>query len=234
MAENAVLFLMYSHCKRWVAVASGGTDPIAAAHVADQMDNKHDDDMSLLQLSLAGAGAGFGAAFVLTPVELVKCRLQVQNSMATGFRQYRGPIDVFVQTVKTEGVARGLYRGHVSTLLREIPGNFVWYGTYEGVCKLMIPPGGAKSDLGPAAHLLGGALAGVGYWTAFYPADTVKSLIQVHPDHSGKGFAETFNAILQKEGIRGLYRGWGVTAARAAPAHAAIFAVYEQSLKWMS
>jgi hypothetical protein len=231
MAENAVLFWMYSHCKRWVALASGGTDPIAAAHIVDQGD---EEEMSLLQLSLAGAGAGFGSAFVLTPVELVKCRLQVQNSMASGFRSYRGPIDVIVQTIKTEGVVRGLYRGHTSTLLREIPGNFVWYGTYEGVCKLMIPPGGTKSDLGPLSHLSGGALAGVGYWTAFYPADTVKSLIQVHPDHSGKGFVEVFKTILQLEGVRGLYRGWGVTAARAAPAHAAIFAVYEQSLKWMS
>ena len=143
-------------------------------------------------------------------------------------------VDVIVQTVKTEGIARGLYRGHASTLLREIPGNFVWYGTYEGVCKLMILEGGSKADLGPSAHLLGGALAGVGYWTAFYPADTVKSLIQVHPDHSGKGFVETFRHIFEKEGVRGLYRGWGVTAARAAPAHAAIFAVYEQSLKLMS
>jgi hypothetical protein len=231
MAENAVLFWMYAHCKRWVLVASGGTDPIAAAATADERD---DANMSLLQLSLAGAGAGCVASFVLTPVELVKCRLQVQNSMVSGFRVYNGPIDVIVQTIKTEGIARGLYRGHASTLLREIPGNFVWYGTYEGVCKLMIPEGGTKADLGLSEHLLGGALAGVGYWTAFYPADTVKSLIQVHPDHSGKGFVDMFRYVFEKEGVRGLYRGWAVTAARAAPAHATIFAVYEQSLKLMS
>ena len=98
----------------------------------------------------------------------------------------------------------------------------------------MTPVGGTKADLGPSAHLLGGALAGVGYWTAFYPADTVKSLIQTHPDHSGKGFVHTFNTVLQSEGIRGLYRGWGITCARAAPAHAAIFAVYEYTLKLLS
>jgi hypothetical protein len=64
-------------------------------------------------------------------------------------------------------------------------------------------------------------------------ADTVKSKIQTNPDHAGKGFVETFNAVYHKEGIRGLYRGWGITAARAAPAHAIIFAVYEYSLKLM-
>jgi hypothetical protein len=65
-------------------------------------------------------------------------------------------------------------------------------------------------------------------------ADTVKSKIQTNPDHAGRGFVETFLAIYRKEGVRGLYRGWGITAARAAPAHAMIFAVYEYTLKLMS
>jgi len=215
MAENAVLFFVYNNCKRALGEVPGGPE------------------LTLFQLALAGAGAGAVVPFVLTPVELVKCRLQVQNSASTvaGFRPYKGPIDVIKQTLKSEGLVKGLYRGNFSTLLREIPGNFCWYGTYEGVCKAMIPEGGTKSDLGPPAHLLGGALAGVMYWTAFYPADTVKSMIQTNPDHSGKGFAETFCSMYEKEGLKGLYRGWGITAARAAPAHAAIFAAYEYTMK---
>lgn len=215
MAENAVLFFVYNNCKRALGEVPGGPE------------------LSLFQLALAGAGAGAVVPFVLTPVELVKCRLQVQNSASTvaGFRPYKGPIDVVMQTLKSEGLVKGLYRGNFSTLLREIPGNFCWYGTYEGVCKAMIPEGGTKSDLGPPAHLLGGALAGVMYWTAFYPADTVKSMIQTNPDHSGKGFAETFRSMYAKEGLKGLYRGWGITVARAAPAHAVIFAAYEYTMK---
>ena len=56
-------------------------------------------------------------------------------------------------------------------------------------------------------------------------------MIQTNPDHMGKGFMETFVSVYQAQGIRGLYRGWGITAARAAPAHAAIFAVYEYTMK---
>ena len=212
MAENAVLFWAYDHCKR----ALGETP---------------DRELSLWQLSLAGAGAGAVVPFAQTPFEVVKCRLQVQSSATTGFRQYKGPVDVIVQTIKTEGILNGLYRGNVSTMARDIPGNFVWYGIYEGVCMYMTPEGGTKADLGPSAHLLGGALSGVGYWTAFYPADTVKSMIQTNPDHMGKGFGETLVNLYNREGMRGLYRGWGVTAARAAPAHALIFAVYEQTMK---
>jgi hypothetical protein len=139
MAENAVLFLVYSNLKRQLGEVPG------------------EQDLSLLHLSLAGAGAGAVVTFVLTPVELIKCRLQVQNAgLGSGFRTYKGPMDVVLQTVKTEGIAKGLYRGNTATLLREIPGNFCWYGVYEGVCKLLIPEGGTKADLGTSAHLFGG------------------------------------------------------------------------------
>jgi len=223
MAENAVLFFWYSELKRAMGeVPGGGPDG---------------RELTLFQLSAAGAGAGAAAAFVLTPFELVKCRLQVQSSAEAGgpggFRSYKGPIDVVVQTLKTEGLIRGLYRGNASTLLREVPGNFCWYGAYEGVCKVLTPEGGTKDDLGPSAHLLGGASAGVAYWTAFYPADTVKSRIQTHPDHATHGFWETFRQIYAREGTRGLYRGWGITIARAMPAHALIFAVYEYTIKML-
>ena len=158
MAENAILFWMYGHCKKFVlnvsSMASGGTEPIWAARFedtyttttsssnrsnssSDDADNDGDEhSMSLLQLASAGACAGFGAATVLTPVELVKCRMQVQNNIAgtvaasgavgsggsEGFVRYKSPLDVVWRTVRDEGVARGLFRGHTSTLLREIPG----------------------------------------------------------------------------------------------------------------
>jgi len=269
MAENAILFWMYGHCKKFVmtvsSMASGGTEPVWAARFEDAYTtttttssnnnsnnfNNDDDDehnMSLLQLASAGAAAGFGAATVLTPVELVKCRMQVQNNIAgtvatssavssvgsDGFVRYKSPLDVVWRTVRDEGFVHGLYRGHTSTLLREIPGNFVWYGLYEAVCRSHLDPARnfyKKSDLPVTIHMLGGACAGVGYWTAFFPADTIKSMQQTRPDLKSKGFVDVFTTVFQESGVRGLYRGWGVTAFRAAPSHAAIFAIYEYTLK---
>lgn len=135
MAENAVLFLVYGEIKKQMGEKSG------------------DPPLTLLQLCTAGAIAGGFTPFVLTPFELVKCRLQ---TVGEGFRTYKGPMDVVIQTIKEEGFFRGLYRGNMSTLLREIPGNFCWYGVYEGVCKFMTPEGGSKADLGVSTHLLGG------------------------------------------------------------------------------
>ena len=66
------------------------------------------------------------------------------------------------------------------------------------------------------------------YWTAFYPADTVKSVIQTN-----ETFFTVFKNIYKNEGFKGLYRGWLITVIRAVPAHATIFAVYEQVMKIM-
>jgi hypothetical protein len=217
MAENAVLFLSYGEFKRLLGETK-------------------EKELTLMQLSLAGAAAGGITSFVLNPFEVIKCQMQVMNSEANTGRKYNGFIDCVIQTVKNEGIAKGLYRGQTSLMLREIPGNFCWYGVYEGVCYSQIPEGGTKRDLGPSTHLIGGAAAGVAYWTAFYPADTVGSQLRANPAYASKGFMEIFLDIYKREGVAGLYRGWGITAMRAAPAHALIFAMYEQTIalfrKW--
>jgi solute carrier family 25 carnitine/acylcarnitine transporter 20/29 len=166
-------------------------------------------------------------------------QMQVMNSAATASTsaggeksalKYKGTLDCVIQTIKNEGIIRGLYRGQTALLLREIPGNFMWFGVYEGVCKYRIPQGGSKRDLGIETHLLGGAAAGMAFWSAFYPADTVGSQMRANPEYASKTFVEVFRNVYQREGWMGLYRGWGITVLRAAPTHALIFAMYEQTM----
>ena len=211
MAENSVLFLSYGFIKRQLGEKPG------------------EKELSIFELACSGAVAGGIASFFLNPFEVIKVQMQVMNS-SSAVRKYNGILDCVIQTVQKEGVAKGLYRGQVSLLCREIPGNFCWYGVYESVCFTQIPEGGTKRDLGISTHLLGGASAGVAYWTAFYPADTVGSQIRANPLYAKRGFVSVFLDILRTEGWAGLFRGWGITAARAAPAHALIFAMYEKTM----
>ena len=127
-------------------------------------------DLPWISLAVAGAGAG-GAFLCFDPVELIKCRMQVQNARPGQFKAYSSTLDCILKTVREEGFTKGLYKGNLSTMLREIPGNFCWYGCMKAFT-LNTPAGGTKADLGPLVHL-GGCSAGVAYWTAFYPADTV-------------------------------------------------------------
>ena len=207
MCENALLFASYGYFQSIIK-------------------REKEDNLSWLSLSLCGACSGAIVPLVLTPVELIKCRLQIQSS-ENNIKKYKGPIDCVIKTINKEGFIKGLYRGNVSTMLREIPGNFCWYGTYEGICLMNIPDGGKKEDCSTIVHIFGGGLAGAMYWTSFYPADTVKSRIQTSKKQN-ESFITVFNNIYKKEGIKGLYRGWTITIIRAVPAHAAIFTIYEK------
>jgi hypothetical protein len=71
--------------------------------------------------------------------------------------------------------------------MREIPGNAAWFGAYETFCRLMTPEGKKRSDLHPAYVAAAGAMGGASYWTAFYPADVVKSNMQ-----TGEGLHSAF------------------------------------------
>ncbi|RUS27124.1 mitochondrial carrier domain-containing protein [Jimgerdemannia flammicorona] len=76
MLENAALFVGYKQIQRTIRdISASPADRAAYAHVADEDDLP---PLSIPQLFLAGAISGALTSFVLTPVELVKCKLQVQ------------------------------------------------------------------------------------------------------------------------------------------------------------
>eukprot|EP00049_Salpingoeca_infusionum_P022468 m.6932 g.6932 ORF g.6932 m.6932 type:complete len:128 (-) comp5206_c0_seq2:256-639(-) len=74
---------------------------------------------------------------------------------------------------------------------------------------------------------LAGGLSGAMYWTAFYPADTVKSLQQGTQKYANSSFITIFRDVLKNDGFKALYRGWGLTVTRAIPSNAVLFATYE-------
>jgi solute carrier family 25 carnitine/acylcarnitine transporter 20/29 len=58
----------------------------------------------------------------------MQCRMQV--GAPAGQRPYTGLVDVARRIVHTEG-PRGLFRGLGATLMREVPGNTLFFGVYE-------------------------------------------------------------------------------------------------------
>ncbi|CCC06406.1 unnamed protein product [Sordaria macrospora k-hell] len=94
-----------------------------------------------------------------------------------------------------------------------------------------------------------GASAGMSYNFLFFPADTVKSRMQTSPignDNAGKGegqggvagptkkntFGQEARALWKQAGIKGFYRGCGITVLRSAPSSAFIFMVYDGLKKY--
>ncbi|XP_030778026.1 mitochondrial ornithine transporter 1 isoform X3 [Rhinopithecus roxellana] len=127
----------------------------------------------------------------------------------------------------------GFYHGLSSTLLREVPGYFFFFGGYE-LSRSFFASGRSKDELGPVPLMLSGGVGGICLWLAVYPVDCIKSRIQVL-SMSGKqaGFIRTFINVVKNEGITALYSGLKPTMIRAFPANGALFLAYEYSRKLM-
>ncbi|KAF9965631.1 hypothetical protein BGZ70_004428 [Mortierella alpina] len=220
MLENAVLFVGYRRAqdllREFVAVPdqqSGAAAPL-----------------SIPMLCLSGGISGVFASMVLTPVELVKCKLQVQQIG-------------HLYTKKDPKTAPLCPRRRFTT-----GGGAAWFGSYEALCRLLISreqltaaPGKivTQADLSAPQLMLAGAIAGMAYNFILFPADCIKSHMQTQDvlrSHQrspvsgaavvGQGFWATGKEIFRSEGLRGLYRGCGITVARSAPSSAIIFMTY--------
>ena len=246
-AETASLFWSYEVAKK-ALVASG---MVAAAQ---EHDGNSEADLPLPALITAGAMSGGLTSLILTPIELVKCRMQVplHSPLDPNLGPRAGlsstssvsPFAVIADVYRREGL-RGFWRGQTGTFLRETGGTAAWFGAYEAsalfFARRMPSPSSSssaekgKADLPLYAQLASGALAGMSYNFLFYPADTIKSKIQTGElSHQGARptFLSTGRALWNSHGLRGLYRGCGITVARSAPSSALIFTVVERLRGW--
>ncbi|KAM0522269.1 hypothetical protein ACHAPE_001857 [Trichoderma viride] len=199
-----------------------------------------DKDLSLPLLWLTGAISGVFTSFVLTPIELVKCRIQAPALSEGAPVAPLRPVAVIREVYRHEGI-RGFWHGQLGTLIREAGGCSAWFGAKETATKAFyrLKVRSATSEKEKEAILskplplwqqaIAGASGGVTYNFLFFPADTIKSRMQTSPVGTGqrRSFLNEGMAIWRHHGLRGLYRGCGITCARAAPSSAFIFMVYD-------
>ncbi|EAS36956.3 amino acid transporter Arg-13 [Coccidioides immitis RS] len=191
-------------------------------------------------LLTCGAISGAFTSLLLTPIELIKCKMQVP-AVRNGTFKPPGPVTLIVSVFKHDGFL-GFWRGQMGTLIRETGGSAAWFGGYEGVSALFRAYNRPESStslndaLPPLPlyqQMLAGAAAGISYNFIFYPADTIKSRIQTEDIALSRGnaqkrtFWEVGKVLWRQHGLTGLYRGCGITCARSAPSSAFIFSIYE-------
>jgi solute carrier family 25 carnitine/acylcarnitine transporter 20/29 len=168
----------------------------------------------------AGCTAGAATTVLVTPIEVLKIRLQVQRGRA------QGPLALAASIVSQEGL-RGLFRGTGVTLLRDTPSTGLYYAVYEVASRNAAGGRGAGTD---AATLLAGALAGVCSWLSIYPVDVLKSRMQASPG-SYSSMLDCARRSFCEEGPAVFSRGLPACLLRAALVNAAIFGGYEAALE---
>ncbi|XP_047449412.1 solute carrier family 25 member 15a [Mugil cephalus] len=223
ISENAVLFLGYGLCQdavRFLIRKDKGAE------------------LSDFQKASAGGLASIFSAMALCPTELVKCRLQAMHEMEMSGKVAKGQKSTVWSVVKT--VLRtngplGFYQGLSTTIVREIPGYFCFFGAYE-LCRSEFAQhmGTDKEGIGILPLMFSGGFGGACLWLVIYPIDCVKSRIQVY-SLAGRqeGFVKSFRAIVRNEGFAALYSGLTPTLIRTFPANGALFLAYEFSRKFM-
>lgn len=114
--------------------------------------------------------AGFTNSFVLSPIELVKCRLQIQReSKSTAY--YKGPVDCVKKILIEEGVSKGLFKGLISTFAREVPCYAGQFGSFYLTKQLIMKIKGfqSMSELKPIHSFIAGGVGGFFAWLVSYP-----------------------------------------------------------------
>eukprot|EP00759_Apiculatamorpha_spiralis_P017708 PhF_6_TR23816/c0_g1_i3/m.33359/K15109/SLC25A20_29, CACT, CACL, CRC1; solute carrier family 25 (mitochondrial carnitine/acylcarnitine transporter), member 20/29 len=177
MLETAILFTVYGRMVNWLSQPSGS--------------NKEETTTTLTQYGIAGGTAGFVNSFALTPFELVKCRMQIQDTLPVQQRKYRGAFHAAVTIMRDES-CRALFRGLTPTMAREVAGNTAWYVSYEWSRRMLAHFGGYSrvEDLPMSAIAASGAFAGLWDWTILFPADVVATRIRVDAEYAGMSMLE--------------------------------------------
>ncbi|TRY81579.1 hypothetical protein DNTS_012089 [Danionella cerebrum] len=207
IAENSVLFMCYGFCQEVVRVLC------------------------------AQEKASVFSSLVLCPTELVKCRLQAMHEMASSGKITHSHNTVWsvVKSIMHNDGPAGFFQGLTTTIAREVPGYFCFFGAYE-LCRSLFAEymHCGKDDIGVAPIVFSGGFGGACLWLVVYPMDCVKSRIQVM-SMTGRqsGFFKTFMHIFRTEGVRALYSGLTPTMIRTFPANGALFLGYEASRKIM-
>eukprot|EP00761_Pharyngomonas_kirbyi_P003337 gb/GECH01003341.1/.p1 GENE.gb/GECH01003341.1/~~gb/GECH01003341.1/.p1 ORF type:complete len:331 (+),score=89.64 gb/GECH01003341.1/:1-993(+) len=193
------------------------------------------DSLSIPQVMFAGLITGGAVSVVVTPIEQIKARLQVQYSVKNAPQLYSGPIDCLSKLIKNNGMFHGPFKGFTATIMTRAS-VASYFGGYELSTRWMRSKkqGINKTDSGTTTlnsleKFLCGGLAGTCYWLTAFPFDVVKNRISSQPDVVPLKYPSTrscFRHIYQKEGIAGFWRGFVPCALRTFPANGATFVAF--------
>ncbi|KZV95640.1 mitochondrial carrier [Exidia glandulosa HHB12029] len=168
---------------------------------------------------LAGSIAGAAQVIVGQPLDTIKTRAQIAPH-----GQFKGPMDIFLQTVRKEGPF-ALYKGMLSPLLGIAGVNSLLFAAYA-VSKRVVSPY-PQLSLGEIA--LAGGMAGAINSILASPVEMFKVRMQAQYGLPGdKRLSAVARDMWTEWGFRkGIMRGFWATVAREIPAYAGFYAGFE-------
>ncbi|URD97662.1 Solute carrier family 25 member [Musa troglodytarum] len=189
------------------------------------------DKLDKTKLYVVGAGIFSGVTVALYPLSVIKTRMQV----ASGDVVQRNAFSAFRNTLKVDGIP-GLYRGFGTVITGAIPARIIFLTSLEmtKVASLnLVEPFKLSEPVQAAlANGIAGMSASLCSQAVFVPIDVVSQKLMVQ-GYSGfakyNGGFDVARKIIKSDGIRGLYRGFGLSVMTYSPSSAVWWASYGSS-----
>ena len=163
---------------------------------------------------VAGGAAGMFSTWVTYPLDVMRLRLAVDNNV-------KNSSEVLAKMIKEEGYG-AFYKGLVPALVGIAPYLALNLAIFDLV-KNNLPPEYANH---PAASVFSGLVSATFATTACYPLDTIRRQMQMKTS-TAKNVPEAIAAVLKKEGIYGLYRGFIPNTVKNLPNNSIRLATYD-------
>jgi len=182
---------------------------------------------------LSGACAGASSSVFVYSLDYARTRLSADGKSVGkgGQRQFSGLIDVYRQTLKSDGIS-GLYRGFVPSVLGICVYRGLYFGGYDTI-KDTILIGPLQGNF--LAAFAVGWVCTTGAAIAAYPLDTIRRRMMMTSGESVryKSFIDAGKQIVAREGVKSLFGGAGANVLRGVAA-AGTLALYDrfQELAW--
>eukprot|EP00979_Chaetoceros_neogracilis_P007823 scaffold1688_cov226-Chaetoceros_neogracile.AAC.1 len=204
--QNAIMMAGYGYGKRWC--------------------EKYRPDDVLFGVFIGGCTAGIAQSFLMSPVELIKINQQVVG------KSLSSATSMVVSGAFSRKIA---WKGLTATLLRDGLPHGIWFASYECSKNYLE----SLDSVDPSKHvapvsLSSGAFAAFTAWGVGYPFDIIKTRIQATKGTTDMTVTQATKEILKESEGRlfaTLYRGFWLKIAKAVPASAINFYVYETIAK---
>ncbi|KAI1978625.1 Mitochondrial succinate-fumarate transporter [Ophidiomyces ophidiicola] len=200
----------------------------------EMLADKETGKLSSSRNMLAGLAAGVTEAVaVVTPMEVIKIRLQAQShSLADPLDtpKYRSAPHALLVVLKEEGFG-ALYRGVSLTALRQGTNQAANFTAYTELKKLLQEWQPEYKELPSYQTMFIGLISGAMGPFSNAPIDTIKTRLQKTPSEPGQSAISRIVSIsrdmFKQEGARAFYKGITPRVMRVAPGQAVTFTVYE-------
>jgi len=177
---------------------------------------------------IAGMSARTVAATLISPIELIRTRVQAlsgKGHLAPVLRNVAG-------MMKTLGYSV-LWKGLGPTLWRDVPFSGIYWLGYESIRKRLRPEGASDWD-NALVSFYAGTISGVVAAFITTPFDVAKTVAQVSAGHTEERMSVVMRRIVAQEGWSGLMRGWTARIAKVAPACGVMIGSYELGKVWFA